>query len=142
MHTSPLPRDSSEFDCPALCDLPVAGQSNVHHLLFLVLGIFVLGLTAGRTLTFCACVRRDYARELRHTVIHRGDHASGTEARQHRRTRRTFWKLSWTTGYRRLRLAVTCEDDPECLHERLMLWVIKPHGFVVLTPDGDMHDEM
>ena len=38
----------------ALCDLPVAGQSNVYHLLFLVLGIFVLGLIASSTLKYCA----------------------------------------------------------------------------------------
>ena len=59
VHTSLLLRDSCEFHCPALCDLPVAGQSNVYHLLFLVLGIFVLGLIVGNTLTYCACVRRD-----------------------------------------------------------------------------------
>ena len=95
VHTSLLLRDSSEFDCPALCDLPVAGQNNVYNLLFLVLGIFVLELIVGSTLTYCACVRRDYSRELRRTVIHRSDYASGTEAHEHKRTRRTFWRLSW-----------------------------------------------
>ena len=98
VHTSLLLRDSSEFACPALCDLPVAGQSVVCHLLFLVGGIFVLGLIVGSTLTCCACVRRDYPRELRRTVIHRGDHASGTEAREHTRTRRTFSRLPWTSS--------------------------------------------
>ena len=45
-------------------------------------------------------------------------------------------------GYPGHRLAVTCEDDPGWLHERLALWVIKPDRFVVLTPDGDMYDKM
>ena len=38
--------------------------------------------------------------------------------------------------------AVTYEDDPGRLHERLMLRVIKPDRFVVLTLDGDLYDEM
>ena len=45
-------------------------------------------------------------------------------------------------GYPGLRVAVTCEDDPGLLHERLLLWVIEPDRLVVLTPDGDMHEEM
>ena len=45
-------------------------------------------------------------------------------------------------GYPALRVAVTYEDDPGWLHERLMLWVVEPDRFVVLTPDGDMYEEM
>ena len=41
-----------------------------------------------------------------------------------------------------LRVAVTYEGEPDWLHERLLLWVIEPDRFVVLTPDGDMYEEM
>ena len=47
-----------------------------------------------------------------------------------------------SSGYPGLRVAVTCEDDPDWLHERLLLWVIEPDRSVVLTPDGDMYEEM
>ena len=45
------------------------------------------------------------------------------------------------SGYLGLRVVVTYEDDPGWLHERLLLWVIEPDRFVVLTPDGDMYEE-
>ena len=45
-------------------------------------------------------------------------------------------------GYPGPRLAVTYEDDCGWLRERLILWVIKPDKFVVLSPDGDVYDEM
>ena len=45
-------------------------------------------------------------------------------------------------GYAGLRVALTCEDDPGWLHEKLLLWVIEPDRFVVLTPDGHMYEEM
>ena len=66
-----------------------------------VLGIFVLELIVGSTLTCCACVRRDYSRELRRTVIHRGDYASGTEARN------TGGHAEVSGGFPGLRLTVT-----------------------------------
>ena len=44
--------------------------------------------------------------------------------------------------YPGLRVAVIYEDDPGWTHERLMLWVVEPDRFVVLTPDGDMYEEM
>ena len=44
-------------------------------------------------------------------------------------------------GYPGLRVAVTYEDDPGWMHETLMLWVVEPDKFVVLTP-GDMYEEM
>ena len=47
-----------------------------------------------------------------------------------------------SSGYPGLRVAVTFEDDPCWLHERLLLWVIEPDRFVVLTLDGDMYEEM
>ena len=47
-----------------------------------------------------------------------------------------------SSGYPGLRVAVTYEDDPGWLHERLLLWVIEPDRFVVLTPEGDMYEEM
>ena len=47
-----------------------------------------------------------------------------------------------SNGYPGLRGSVTYEDDPGWLHERLLLWVIEPVWFVVLTPDGDTYEEM
>ena len=48
-----------------------------------------------------------------------------------------------SSGYPGLRVAVTYEDDPGWLHERLLLLVIEPDRFVVLTSDGDdMYEEM
>ena len=47
-----------------------------------------------------------------------------------------------SSGYPCWCVAVTYEDDPGWLHERLLLWVIEPDRFVVLTPDGDTYEEM
>ena len=47
-----------------------------------------------------------------------------------------------SNGYPGLCVAVTYEGDPDWLHERLLLWVIEPERFVVLTPDEDMYEEM
>ena len=78
----------------------------------------------------------EYTRELRRTVIHRSGFDPGTKTRDHRRPRRA------SGGYPGLRVAVTYKDDPGWMHERLMLWEVEPDRFVVLTPDGDMYEEM
>ena len=45
-------------------------------------------------------------------------------------------------GYPGLRVGVTYEDDPGCMHERRMLWVVEADRFEVLAPDGDIYEEM
>ena len=61
---------------------------------------------------------------------------------QARRLVSTADHVDLSSGYPVLRVAVACEDDPGWLHERLLLWVIEPNRFVVLTPEGDMYEEM
>ena len=67
-------------------------------------------------------------------MIRRNGYQSGTKTREHGD------HVDLSSGYLGLRVAVTFGDDLGWLHERLLLWVIEPDRFVVLTPDGNMYE--
>ena len=49
--------------------------------------------------------------------------------------------LELKTGWPGLRALVAYDGDAGWHHERLLLWSVRRHRWVVLTPDGDMYDE-